>query len=149
MFQLKTEDRLRSWREFRYSIGDLNLEQALRRTVELWSNAPFTPYHLEINSPENWPDPWTLIEENVYCDIAKCLGIMYTILLTEHKKDLNVEFRWYQDVETGYEYNLSWFNDGKYIANLIDGDIINIKQFDESLKLKRIYTADELKLKNY
>lgn len=149
MFQLKTEDRLRSWREFRYSIGDLNLEQALSRTVELWSNAPFTPYHLEINSPENWPDPWTLIEENVYCDIAKCLGIMYTILLTEHKKDLSVEFRWYQDVETGYEYNLSWLNDGKYIANLIDGDIINIKQFDESLKLERIYTADELKLKNY
>ena len=93
--------------------------------------------------------PWTLIEENVYCDIAKCLGIMYTILLTEHKKDLSVEFRWYQDVETGYEYNLSWLNDGKYIANLIDGDIINIKQFDESLKLERIYTADELKLKNY
>ena len=149
MFQLKTEDRLRSWREFRYSINNLNLEQALRRTVELWARAPFTPYNLDINTPENWPDPWQLVEENVYCDIAKSLGIMYTIMLTDHRSELTAEFRCYQDDETRYEYNLSWFNDGKYITNLVDNEIINIKQFNESLKLLHVYSTDEIKIKNY
>jgi len=147
MFQLKAEDRLRSWRKFRTSIGALPLEVALLQTAQLWTRAPFTPYHLE-STPEAWPDPWTLIEENYYCDIAKCLGIVYTISLTQHKKNLEIEFRIYQD-ETGHEYNLAWINKGKYILNLIDSEVVNIEQFDKTLKLKKRYSAEELKLESY
>ena len=84
MFQLKTEDRLRAWREFRYSIGRLPLDQALQQTVELWSRAPFIPYHLDAKDRMSWPDPWQLVDENIYCDLAKALGIMYTMLSLIH-----------------------------------------------------------------
>jgi hypothetical protein len=149
MFQLKTEDRLRSWRGFRYSIGALPLELALQQTVELWSHCPFIPYHLDSKDPTSWPNPWQLLDDNIYCDLAKSLGIVYTMLLTEHRKNLEIEIRVYKDPETGYEYNLSWFNQGKYIANLINAEIVNIEQFDKALRLEQIYTTYELQLHNY
>lgn len=149
MFQLKPEDRLRSWREFRAKLESLPIEQALTQTAEFWARAPFVPYNLDPAQIESWPDPWTLIDENVYCDIAKCLGIVYTITLTKHRSDLDVELRVYQDPKTRYEYNLAWINQGKYILNMIDGEVLNIKQFDKILKLKKTYTAVDLKLNNY
>lgn len=149
MFQQKPEDRLRSWREFRSDISSLPLEQALAQTLELWAGAPFVPFNLDITDRDSWPDPWTLINENKYCDIAKCLGIVYTITLSKHRTDLDVEFRVYVDPETGYEYNLAWINQGKYILNMVDREIVNNKQFDKTLKLKHQYTAVDLKLDYY
>jgi hypothetical protein len=148
MFQQKPEDRLRSWREFRTTLDLLPLDQALAQTVEFWARAPFVPYNLDPDNPSVWPDPWTLIMENSYCDVAKCLGIVYTITLTEHRKDLEIEMRQYEDPKTRYVYNLAWVNQGKYILNMIDGEVVNTKQFDKTLKLKKQY-SEELQLDNY
>jgi hypothetical protein len=146
MFQLRPEDRLRSWREFRSSIDLLPVEEALLQTAELWSTAPFIPYNLDADHPETWPDPWTLILENSYCDVAKCLGIVYTMSLTAHK--LAVEFRQYEDSKR-YQYNLAWFEQGKYILNMTDREVLNKTQFDKTLKLKQKFTAVDLKLDTY
>ena len=149
MFQLPSEDRLRTWREFRTTLESLPLEIALVETVEFWRHAPFVPYNLDSNDIKTWPDPWTLIYENIYCDVAKCLGIVYTILLTEHRTTLDIEIRQYSDPNTEYEYNLAWINQGKYILNMIDGEILNIEQFDKTLQLKQQLTAVDLQLENY
>lgn len=149
MWKLEPSERIARWREFRNSLEPLPLETALLQTCRFWGTAPFTPYHLDTATPELWPDPWTLIYENYYCDIAKCLGIIYTISLTQHKKNLGVEFRIYKDVTTGHEYNLAWFDQGKYILNLIDNEIVNKEHIDNSLKLVRSFTAVDLKLDNY
>lgn len=149
MFQLTAEDRLRSWRDFRTEVNSLPLEIALVKTAELWSKAPHVPYYLEYQDYQSWPGPWELIHENYYCDIARCLGIVYTMQLTEHKKDLTVEFRVYTDPETQYVYNLSWFNKGKYILNLIDRTVVNIEQFNKLLILTHQFTAVDLKLEQY
>jgi hypothetical protein len=125
------------------------LETALAETAEFWSHAPFVPYNLDSADPTTWPDPWTLIQENIYCDIAKCLGIVYTISLTGHKINIEIEYRQYVEPKTGYEYNLAWINQGKYILNMIDGEVLNIEQFDKTLKLKQQLTAVELQLENY
>jgi hypothetical protein len=147
MFQQKPEDRLRSWRDFRKTLDTLPLADAILAVAEFWHSCPFVPYNLDITRPEEWPDPWTLIEENRYCDIAKCLGIVYTITLTKHKT--NLEIRVYKDQDSGYEYNLAWVDQGKYILNMIDGEIVNINQFDKALKLKQKFTAVDLKLDYY
>jgi hypothetical protein len=149
MFQLKAEDRMKSWREFRTSLESLSVESALAQTAQLWARAPFVPYNLDPDLSQEWPDPWTLIYENVYCDVAKCLGIVYTIQLTKHSKDLEIEFRQYEDTKTRYVYNLAWINRGKYILNMIDGEVLNNTQFDKNLKLKHKFTAVDLQLNNY
>jgi len=148
MFQQPAEDRLRSWREFRTIIESLPLEMALAVTAEFWRCAPFVPYNLDYSDIETWPDPWTLVNENIYCDVAKCLGIVYTISLTEHKTNLDIEIRQYTDLK-GHEYNLAWINQGKYILNMIDGEVLNIEQFDKTLRLKQQLTAVDLQLENY
>jgi len=149
MFQLPAEARLRAWRDFRFALDDMPFELALDSVSKFWSHAPFVPYKLDSNDPESWPDPWHLIEENTYCDLAKCLGIVYTILLTKHRKAFDVELRVYKDPASQYEYNLSWIDRGKYILNLIDGEVVNNTQFDNTLQLVKTYTADDLHLDNY
>jgi len=149
MFQQPAEDRLRYWREFRITLESLPLETALTETAEFWRCAPFVPYNLDYSDIKIWPDPWTLIYENIYCDVAKCLGIVYTISLTEHKTNLDIEIRQYLDLKKGHEYNLAWINQGKYILNMIDGEVLNIEQFDKTLQLKQQLTAVDLQLENY
>jgi len=149
MWKLNPDERIVHWRDFRKSLEELSLEQAITQTAEFWARAPFVPYNLDPDKPNEWPDPWTLIYENTYCDIAKCLGIVYTISLTGHRTELDVEFRVYEDSKTRYRYNLAWINRGKYILNMTDGEILNNTQFDKTLKLKQKYTAEDLQLKNY
>lgn len=148
MFQQKPEDRLRSWREFRSTLDLIPLEQALAQTAEYWARAPFTPYYLDPDDPSRWPDPWTLIMENTYCDVAKCLGIVYTVTLTTHRTDLDIVFQQYTDTRNNHVYNLACVNQGKYILNMIDGEVVNTKQIDKTLALTKQY-REELQLDNY
>lgn len=145
MFKLQATERLSRWRDFRKSVEDLPLEKAVQATVDFWQGCPFSPYYLDPANPKEWPDPWTLIEENYYCDLAKALGMMYTIKFTKHNPD--VELRTYYDPETKYNYNLVWIEDGKYVVNLIEGEVVN-KQLTENLKLKVKY-SEELNLNSY
>ena len=85
----------------------------------------------------------------MYCDVAKCLGIVYTVALTTHRTNTTIEFKQYEDPKTGYDYNLACFDQGKYILNMIDGEVVNIKLVNETLKFKRQYNEKELQLESY
>jgi hypothetical protein len=146
MFKLQTPERLKFWRQFRDKINEVEFEGALFQTEQLWNKAPFTPFYLDIEHPEDWPDPWTLVVENYYCDIAKALGIIYTIALSNHGKDVPIEFRMYYDKMTHAEYNLAVFDQGKYVVNFRTGEIVNIDTLDAALQLKHVYSTTVLKL---
>ena len=119
MWILKPDERLRDWKIFRNQISGQTLEQACSDTAHLWSYAPFVNYYIDPdreNSTSPWPDPWTLLHENYYCDVAKALGMLYTIYLSNHKP-LDIELRHYQCRETREAFNLVWLAKGKYILN--------------------------------
>lgn len=145
MFKLPASERLVRWREFRKSLDSLPLDQALESVIEFWQNCPYSPYYLDPDRPDKWPDPWTLVEENYYCDLAKALGMLYTIKFTKH--DPEVEIRVYYDPESKYNYNLVWIEQGKYVLNLIEDQIVN-KTLTDHLELKVKYNQ-ELKLSSY
>ena len=147
MWKLKSNERLSLWREFRKKLDRLSFEQALEEVAEFWSNCPYTPYYLDPDDPKNWPDPWTLIEENYYCDIAKALGMLYTIKFTVHSP--LVELRGYVDPLSKSYYNLVWIEDGKYVINMVDGAVLNKTQIEVKLNLKKIYKEQELQLNSY
>ena len=149
MWKLDASERIARWRDFRNSLQNLPLDEALTQTVQFWNSAPFTPYYLDPLNSENWPDPWTLIYENYYCDVAKVLGIVYTIALTTHRNDLDVEIRVYKDPATRHEYNLAWISQGKYIVNLINNEVVNKEQFDKKFILIKQYKAEDLDLVKY
>lgn len=56
-----------------------------------WSRAPFVNAFLDAANPQSWPDPWHLIVNGQFDDLAICLGMLYTIKLTQRFTDINCE----------------------------------------------------------
>jgi len=149
MFKLNTRERLALWKDFRHSLGSLNELEAIKKTTIFWQNCPFAPYYLSHEDTKSWPDPWQLIEENCYCDLAKCLGIVYTLHLSSHGKNLDFEIRVYKNKKTRQLYNLVYLHQGKYVLNLIEGEIVNKEHISNELTLTYRYNASDLKLQEY
>lgn len=149
MFKLSPYDRLSRWKEFRLSINNLTLQHALQNTIELWASCPFRPYYLDPNEPKHWPDPWQLILENNYCDIAKSLGIVYTLHLSNHRLDIQPEIRAYFNLSNKCIYHIAYLNQGKYVLNLVEDRVVNKEHINQEFKLVRCYTATDLQLEKY
>lgn len=148
-WQLKISDRLVQWKEVRQSLSGKSYKEAINECNKLWSTAPFVNYYLSPDQPSSWPDPWTLLAENYYCDVAKALGIIYTMYFTRHK-NMPVEFRVYYNLEDKSRYNLAWFDDGKYILNYWPHEIVNTELLqDKPLQLLYQYSSQDLNLERY
>jgi hypothetical protein len=149
MWKLKADDRLDHWKRFRQQIGAMPTEQALNACVDFWQKAPFTPFYLDHHDPANWPDPWQLVYENWYCDLAKALGIVYTLHLSSHGNVLDLGIRVYQDTASRGQYNLVWIDSGKYVLNFNSDEIVNRTQLPKELKLLAELSGQDLKLHSY
>jgi hypothetical protein len=147
MWNLLPSERLRCWQEFRRNLNKLSVEQALKETTHLWAYAPFVTRFLNDSNVDEWPDPWELLYKNNYCDLAKVLGMLYTLYLSEHKSSLAMEIRIYKG-ELDH-YNLLWINQGKYVLNLEHDTIVNKEHLDNNIKLLKIISVDQLKLEQY
>ena len=80
---------------------------------------PWRPYYLHWDDREHWPDPWQLLSDNEYCDLARCLGIVYTVCMTWPNLQTDTEI-----CETDHG-NLVKIQQGKYILNWASGQILN------------------------
>jgi hypothetical protein len=149
MFKLQSKDRLDLWKQFRASLDSMTLQDSLTTLVDFWQGCPFIPYYLEPESCNHWPDPWKLILENYYCDLAKALGMLYTMHLTKHGQELDPQLRIYHDSKQRINYHIAYFCQGKYVLNLAEGAVVNKQQINQQLKLKYCYTAADLKLEQY
>ena len=78
-------ERLDSWNLLRSQCQNIPIESALTTVNQWWFNAPWRAYHLHWDDQQDWPDPWELLSDNIYCDLARGLGILYTITLLDRK----------------------------------------------------------------
>jgi len=150
MWSLDPDSRLREWRNFRIHISSLPLDSACAETGHLWSYAPFVSRYLDSNRNIGikWPDPWLLLYENYYCDIAKALGMLYTLYLSQHRpEDIALEI--YQDSTSKEQYNLVRLWSGKYILNYEFDAVVNKKQLPKTLDLRYSYSATDLNMQVY
>lgn len=81
MFDSFGNERLTKWKQVRDELE--RDPTAFQTVIDLWARAPFVSPFLDPNQPNSWPDPWHLILDNRYDDLAICLGIMYTLQLTQ------------------------------------------------------------------
>jgi len=148
-WNLRVNDRLAEWKDFRHELDRLPLESAVIELNNMWSTAPFVNYNLDPSDPNTWPDPWTLLAENYWCDVAKALGILYTIYFTHHR-NTPMELRVYYDYKDKQRYTVAWLDDGKYILNYWPYEIVNTKQVEEKqLHLLYQYSSTDLALEKY
>lgn len=131
-------ERLTQWSELRHRCAHLSLPDSLHQINSWWFESPWIPYHLHWDDRDNWPNPWQLIEDNLYCTLARGLGIMYTITLLD-RPDL-------QDAllaECGND-NLVLIGSGKYILNWDQDSIVNISH--DPPKVRHRLEQQQLKL---
>lgn len=148
-WNIRTDERLAQWADFREALSNLSFEDAIKELNLTWSSAPIVNYNLDPNTPENWPNPWDLLAENYWCDVAKALGMLYTLYFTSHK-DVEIELRSYFDLEEKLRYNVVWVNDGEYILNYYPFEIVNTSYIStKELKLLNQYTVTDLGLDKY
>ena len=89
MFDLAVNERLSNWRQFRNDLENSN--SPLEEVAKFWSKAPFVGSYLNYSQPETWPDPWHLVIDGKFDDLAICLGMLYTIKLTQRFIHSNCE----------------------------------------------------------
>lgn len=148
-WMLRVSDRLTQWKDFRHKISDLPLARAVAEVNAMWSTAPFVTFYLPHDNTETWPDPWELLAENYYCDVAKALGILYTIYFSSHKAT-DIELRIYYDYQTKTRSNVVWIDGGKYILNYWPHEIVNTELIEEKqLQILYSYTTEDLQLDKY
>ena len=115
-------DRLEAWAELRDRCQALDLESVLIAINSWWSISPWLPYYLHWDDQPSWPDPWQLLSDNVYCDLARALGILYTISLLDRADMADAEL-----VLTDDGSNLVLVAKEKYILNWNPDSIVNNK----------------------
>jgi len=128
-------DRLESWAELRSQNKNLPLVEALQNINDYWQQSPWQPYYLHWDDQPNWPDPWELLSDNIFCDLARGLGILYTLSMLEHKDLVSYEL-----VLTEDGRNLVLVNKSKYTLNW-DGSALVNTPHDVKVKKRFINTT--------
>ncbi len=137
MWHRQFSDRLSSWTELRSTCAQLPVEQALANINRWWFNAPWIPYHLHWDDQATWPDPWQLLADNLFCPLARGLGILYTIAILDRSDMQNAVL-----IEVGSD-NLVQIAGEKYILNWDPDDIVNINL--DRLKIRHSVTQEQIK----
>ena len=138
MWHKTFSDRLASWSDLRRQCESLDTESTVQAINSWWFDTPWTPYHLHWDDRANWPDPWQLLDDNLYCGLARGLGILYTITIID-RPDL-------QDavlVEAESD-NLVLVSQGKYILNWDRDTVVNINLSPK--KTRHQITQNQIKL---
>jgi hypothetical protein len=137
MWQHSFPERLTAWAQLREQAANLPINSALAVINSWWFQTPWRPYHLHWDDQHIWPDPWQLLDDNIYCSLARGLGIMYTISMLD-RQDLQDAVMIESDGD-----NLVLVDKSKYILNWDPDTVVNTSP--EITKSNRCITQDGIK----
>jgi hypothetical protein len=120
MWPTTFKDRLEEWSQLRSCCLDMPVVDALTAINAWWFRTPWRAYHLHWDDQPSWPDPWQLLSDDIYCPLARGLGMLYTISLLERNDIQNAILA---DIATD---NLVLVDKEKYILNWDPQQIVNI-----------------------
>ena len=129
--------RLESWNLLRDQTQNLSIDLALNKINSWWFQAPWRPYYLHWDDQSTWPDPWQLLSDDVYCDLARALGILYTISMLDRADMASASM-----VLTEAGDNLVLVAKEKYILNWSPDSVVNTFQ---EVKISRQLKQQQIK----
>ena len=140
VFQLEYETRLKSWYELRQSLENKDIATKCLAIDKWWQYAPLVNYYLHPDDIDNWPGPWELLNDNNYCQIARGLGMVYTLLLVGIK---DLDFCLAKD-DNNEDFALVMVDNAKYVLNYYPDSVLN----SNSTQFKIDYKLDIAKITN-
>ena len=114
------DSRLVSWNQLRSDVATVPADQCLHAINAWWFDSPWRAYHLHWDDQPAWPDPWQLLDDNLFCGLARGLGMLYTIALLDRPDIQDAEL-----IDTGSD-NLVLVEQKKYILNWDRDQLLNI-----------------------
>ena len=139
IFLLDYENRLRNWADLRNKIKDQPIKTQCIEVDKFWQQVPLQNHYLHIDYIRDWPDPWTLINDNTFCPYARALGMIYTLLLVGNNSIELVEAK----DDNSNEVVLVLVDNAKYLLNYWPDTVVNndIKNFviTRSLDISSLY----------
>lgn len=139
VFILDYVHRLKAWHELRSNIKDLSLSSQCIEIDKFWQNVPIQTYYLHTDYIKDWPTPWELISDNLFCNYARALGMIYTFLLLGTK---NIELVEAKD-DNSNEVVLVLVDNAKYVLNYWPDTVVNNQitdfQITKTLDISPLY----------
>lgn len=138
-FQNDFYTRLRVWNTLREKLTDRDIQDQCIEIDRFWQQCPMSTHYLHPHEIDKWPDPWQLLDGNIYCPYARALGMIYTLVLLGIK-DI--------DLVEGLDYNnenvvLVLVDRAKYILNYWPNTVLNNKL--ENFTVIRRYDTTSIK----
>jgi len=137
MWPTTFDARMDSWTQLRNRCQNFPIKTALETINHWWFCAPWQPYYLHWDDQPTWPDPWQLLSDNVYCDLARGLGILYTISMLDRADITDAKL-----VLTEEGDNLVLVDKTKYILNWSPNSVVNTFQ---EVKIRRQLQQQQIK----
>lgn len=132
IFQTTYEARLRSWYDLRQNLQNTDIKTKCVEVDKFWQAVPLVNHYLHPSDTENWPGPWDLIAENNYCEIARGLGMIYTLYLLGVD---DVDFCLATD-DNSEDVAIVLVDNAKYVMNYWPDMVLNIKSTNFEIKQK-------------
>jgi len=111
----------KNWYKLRMSLEDKDLRTQCVEVDKWWQTAPLVNHYLHSDFVDEWPNPWELISENHYCQIARGLGMFYTLYLLGIRDIEFVEAKDYNNEDVA----LVMVDHAKYILNYWPNTVLN------------------------
>ena len=121
IFQTDYETRLQSWHDLKEESKAAELQECCIKIDDWWQQAPLLNHYLHVHDIFNWPDPWDLLVENTYCEIARALGMCYTLYMIGIK---DFEIAEASD-SSGNDVILVLVDHAKYVLNYWPDTVVN------------------------
>ena len=131
-FQFDFQSRLRSWANLRESLTNTDIENICIVTDQYWQQSPIMNHYLHPVDIDNWPDPWQLLDDNLYCPYARALGIIYTLVMSGISDIDLVEATDHNSIDVV----LVLVDRAKYVLNYWPNTVVNNKLGDFTITKK-------------
>ena len=119
MWKTQYQERLADWYNLRQVASSADSIHQLQLINDWWLQAPIVNRVIVWDDPTEWPTPWQLLTNSGYCELARALGIVYTLMLLDTPLYTNLRI-----INNGND-NLVLVDDGKYILNWAPGEMLN------------------------
>jgi len=73
------ENRLASWAAFRDKLE--TTDNPVQFAYKFYDKAKRHTLQCDPWDRDSWPDPWQLVEKNIYCKFTSILGVVYSLML--------------------------------------------------------------------
>lgn len=117
------------------------MKSQLDEVAKYAQNIPIRSRMIDYYTPEDWPSPWEILSERLFCHSGTSLLICYTIKLINSDCNLTIEL-----IDDGEDIYLVPVVDNKHVLNYQLGVVSNK---DDLPEVKTIKVFSDKVLKDY